>query len=113
MSKKCIIKRVPYIDSGEEVKVDEECRIPDGLALSMERKGMCVIITDGVRADASADDHEVERDTLEAKKAVKSAEAAKKRRDAAKAKANKGQPSAKPIPKKATKKKAAAKKPTK
>jgi hypothetical protein len=106
MSKKCIIKRVPYVDSGKEVKVNEECRIPDGLAVSMESKGMCVILADGVRTDASADDHEVDRDTPEAKKAVKDAEVAKKKREAA----TPAPVPVKPIRKKATKKKAAAKK---
>ena len=98
MSKAVVIKDRPCEVAGQLVKVDEECRLPDGLADSMEAKGLCVVLTDGVRADAAADDHEVERHTPAAKKAVKDALVAKKNRADAAAKVK--APKKKAIPKK-------------
>ncbi len=84
MSKAVVIKKRPCQVGLAEVQVDEECRLPDHLALSMEAQGLCVILTDGVRAEAAVDDEEVHRDNPKAKKAVKDALTAKKKRAAAK-----------------------------
>ena len=101
MSKKVIIKQVSCEVAGKTVPINGECRLPDGLADSMENKGLCVIIADGVRVQASVDDEEIERHTPAAKKAVEDALTAKKKRKAAKP----AKPKSKPLPKKKAPKK--------
>jgi hypothetical protein len=106
MSKKVVLKKYPREISGRVVKVNEQCTLPDGLALSLEAQGLCVIVTDGVRAPLTENDEHVERDTPDAKVAVKEAEAVAKKRAAAK----KPAPKKKAAPKKRAPKKRAPKK---
>lgn len=105
MSKRVIIKKQSCEVNGKTVPIDGDTRLPDHLADAMDAKGLCVIVADGVRLDASADDHEVERETPAAKKAVKDAEGAKKKRKEAAAKIAKESPTPKPILKKKAAKK--------
>ena len=109
MSKAVVIKKLPHKVGGKLVKVNEQCRLPDGLADAMAAEGLCTIVGDTV--DGALEP----RDDPEAKEAVKVAADTKKARAAglakAEAEAKKPAPKKRPAPKKKAtpKKKAKAK----
>ena len=90
MSVKVVIKQFPREVSGRIVKVNEECRLPESLAMVLENKGLCVIVAKGKPvAMETRVQPDVEVKTPRAKKAVAKAAKVKKARDDAKKKAAK------------------------
>jgi hypothetical protein len=90
MSVKVIIKREPREVSGRIVLVNEECRLPEGLARTLEDKGLCVIVAVGQPvAMETRVQPDVDVETKIAKKAVAKAAKVKKARDDGKKKAAK------------------------
>jgi hypothetical protein len=90
MSVKVIIKRESREVSGRIVKVNEECRLPHGLARTLEDKGLCVIVAVGEPVPMVARvQPDIEVKTPVAKKAVAKAAKVKKARADAKKKAAK------------------------
>ena len=88
MSHKVVIKKFPREVSGKLVKVNDQCRLPNELAHTLEAKGECVIIARGepVPMDAKVQP-DVEVITPKAKTAKAKAVKITKARAAAKAKA--------------------------
>ena len=90
MSVKVVIKKCQRVVSGRLVKINEECRLPEGVARTLENKGLCVIVAVGqpvAMVDPVQPDVEVKTKVAKAAKA-KAAEM-KKKRPAAKKKAAK------------------------
>ncbi len=86
MSVKVVIKKSQLEVNGRIVLIDEECRLPEGLARTLEDQGLCVIVAVGQPVEmVDPVQPDVEVKTPVAKKAVaKAAETKKKRADAKK-----------------------------
>ncbi len=90
MSVKVVIKKCQRVVSGRLVKINEECRLPEGLARTLENKGLCVIVAVGqpvAMVDPVQPDVEVK--TPKATRAAAKAAKVKATRAAAKKKAAK------------------------
>ena len=90
MSVQVVIKKHSRSVSGRMVKVNEECRMPEGVARTLENKGLCVIVAVGepvAMVDPVQPDVEVK--TKVAKTAKAKAAKVKKTRATAKKKAAK------------------------
>ncbi len=90
MSVQVVIKKHHREVSGRLVKVNEECRLPEGVARTLENKGLCVIVAVGQPVEmVDPVQPDVEVKTPEAKKAVAKAAKVKTAREAGKKKAKK------------------------
>ncbi len=90
MSVKVVIKKSQLEVNGRIVQIDEECRLPEGLARTLEDQGLCVIVAVGQPVEmVNPVQPDVEVKTKVAKDAKAKAAKVKKARADAKKKAPK------------------------
>lgn len=89
MAKLVVLKKEARQVGTKLVAINEECRLPDGLADNLHAQGLCVIVADGVRDTPLVNDVDEERTDAPAKAAKKEAADVKAKRKTARAKAKK------------------------